>query len=77
VNGSGDEEVEMDFYGSQSCRTGEGVTFLGSERFPIESGSNPYGLTLFVNVPDDDTAITADLDQTGRGDHRILRLRHL
>jgi hypothetical protein len=59
VNGSGGEEVEMDFYSSPSCGTGEGVTFLGSERFPIESGSNPYGLTLFVNVPDDDTAITA------------------
>jgi CSLREA domain-containing protein len=62
VNGSGDEEVEMDFYGSRSCDpsgAGEGQTFLGSERFPIEAGSNPYGLTLFVSVPDDDTAITA------------------
>jgi hypothetical protein len=60
VNGETDgEEVEMEFYGSPSCGAGEGATFLGSERFPIESGANPYGLTLFVNVPDDDTAITA------------------
>jgi CSLREA domain-containing protein len=63
VNGQTDgEEVEMDFYGSPSCDpsgAGEGQTFLGSERFPIEAGSNPYGLTLFVGVPADDTAITA------------------
>jgi CSLREA domain-containing protein len=59
VNGSGEEEVELDFYGSPTCGEGEGLTYLGSERFPIESGGNPYGSTLFVNVPDDDTAITA------------------
>lgn len=70
VNGEEDEEVEMDFYASPSCDpsgAGEGQTFLGSERFPVEAGSNPYAMTLFVGVPGDDTAITATATRTPAG----------
>jgi CSLREA domain-containing protein len=70
VNGKEDEEVEMDFYGSPTCDlsgAGEGQTFLGSERFPVEAGSNPYAMTLFVAVPGDDTAITATATRTPAG----------
>lgn len=62
--GGGGEGVEFDFYGSRTCDesgAGEGQTILYSWAFSDEPGINEYTVTLPVQPPADETAITATL----------------
>jgi hypothetical protein len=57
------ETVALDFYGTRTCDpsgAGEGQTFLGSGKLEdVAIGSNRYAYELPVEVPADQTAITA------------------
>jgi hypothetical protein len=61
---AGAEGVELDFYASRTCDksgAGEGQAILASWEFPAEPGSNEHAVTLPVQPPDGDNAITATL----------------
>jgi hypothetical protein len=61
---AGAEGVELDFYASRTCDesgTGEGQAILASWEFPAEPGSNEHAVTLPVQPPAGDNAITATL----------------
>jgi CSLREA domain-containing protein len=61
---AGAEGVELDFYASRSCDesgAGEGQAILASWEFPAETGPNEHAVTLPVQPPDGDNAITATL----------------
>jgi CSLREA domain-containing protein len=57
--GTDGETVELDFYGSPECGPGEGQTFLGTANVPIGAGPTSYETSIPVEVPADETAITA------------------
>jgi CSLREA domain-containing protein len=62
--GDGEETVEVDIYGSPACDAsgaGEGQTFLGTASVPVDAGPEPFTSRLPVQVPGDDTAITATM----------------
>jgi CSLREA domain-containing protein len=66
VTGASDEPetVEVDIYGSPECDesgAGEGQTFLGTADVPVEGGPKTFTSTVPVEVPRDDTAITATM----------------
>jgi hypothetical protein len=58
------EGVEFDFYGSPACDesgAGEGQTILYTWGFPAEPGTNEHTVTLPVQPPASETAITATM----------------
>jgi CSLREA domain-containing protein len=59
---SAGEAVELEFFGNRTCDesgSGEGQTFLGVESVTVGAGATPYSFTLPVEVPADQTEITA------------------
>jgi CSLREA domain-containing protein len=62
VTGTEGETVEVDLYGSPACDpsgAGEGQTFLGTADVPVGAGPTNFLSNLPVEVPQDDSAITA------------------